>query len=453
MNESVTQQTEMEIDARRKDFLKKHWAIAPNIQNGTYPFKGIKLSRADVEWLLANQEHERGSVNGSEPSQGTRVGLDLRGANLRGVDLQALPLAGMRAGLTEEEWFTATPRQAEMAAADLEGANLSEASLDGTTFCRANLAKANLSGAFLRGADLFGANLKEACLYKTHLVGANLHRTNLEGAKISQTALLGAKVDKMLTEGADADRSIVPRKAKELKLPGSVSDWLKLLLFPLLLSVISIYISTTLSNRYAAVTLQVQNDQKAFEVKNNTLSEIGTIEGTALSELELIQHDQESKDFTVVLQNFSNAYRNFRIKGAELEAKLAAYFGDQVCSNINDRDHKGYNEIQVVWRNYHHSMLYSLYALSSNTDMSLRGAYIDDLKDVFSIYQPDQYMNSHKVNWDKLKTYYPFENTTILVKMNDEDDAWEGLALDIENYKDIIGTCILNATINKNALI
>ena len=41
--------TEPEIDASRQEELSKHRAIIPDIAQGIYPFKGMKLSRADVE--------------------------------------------------------------------------------------------------------------------------------------------------------------------------------------------------------------------------------------------------------------------------------------------------------------------------------------------------------------------------------------------------------------------
>lgn len=64
------------------------------------PFEGIKLSRADIEWLLANYENGRGPVDWSDESQREREGLDLRGADMHQVDLHGLPLARLRLGLT-----------------------------------------------------------------------------------------------------------------------------------------------------------------------------------------------------------------------------------------------------------------------------------------------------------------------------------------------------------------
>src|SRR5947199_1382038 len=54
--------TEPEIPRERQQELNKCRAIVPNIEKGLYPFGGIRLSRADIEWLLATHEDGRGPV-------------------------------------------------------------------------------------------------------------------------------------------------------------------------------------------------------------------------------------------------------------------------------------------------------------------------------------------------------------------------------------------------------
>jgi hypothetical protein len=44
----------LEIDPKRQAKLAQCQAITPDIEQGIYPFKGMKLSRADVEWLLVH---------------------------------------------------------------------------------------------------------------------------------------------------------------------------------------------------------------------------------------------------------------------------------------------------------------------------------------------------------------------------------------------------------------
>src|SRR6266705_971187 len=77
--------TETEIDGKRQEELARRRTIVPDIETGIYPFKEIKLSRADVEWLLATHESSGlcGPVNWKHENQRDREGLDLRGADLR----------------------------------------------------------------------------------------------------------------------------------------------------------------------------------------------------------------------------------------------------------------------------------------------------------------------------------------------------------------------------------
>jgi hypothetical protein len=118
--------TEPEIDVERQKYLAERRTITPDIKQGIYPFKDIepKLSRADVEWLLATHENGRGPVDWNDESQLGRVGLDLRGADLFGEDLTNLPLTRMVGGLLGRELPDATEKQRDMAAVHMEGARL-----------------------------------------------------------------------------------------------------------------------------------------------------------------------------------------------------------------------------------------------------------------------------------------------------------------------------------------
>src|SRR2546421_4787418 len=109
--------TEPEIDMKRQEELTQRRAVVPDIEKGIYPFKDVKLNRADVEWLLSTHESGgiRGPVDWSDESQREREGLDLRGADLRQVNLDGLPLARMRGGLVVAEWRHATVEQRNMA--------------------------------------------------------------------------------------------------------------------------------------------------------------------------------------------------------------------------------------------------------------------------------------------------------------------------------------------------
>src|ERR1700680_3550522 len=108
--------TEPEIEMARQEQLIRCLETTPDMTRGINPFKGMKLSRADVEWLLATHENGRGPVNWSNQQEREREGLDLRGADLRQADLRDLPLTRLRGGLTREEWRKAMEKQRVMAA-------------------------------------------------------------------------------------------------------------------------------------------------------------------------------------------------------------------------------------------------------------------------------------------------------------------------------------------------
>jgi hypothetical protein len=116
--------TEPEIDTERQEELASRCTIVPDIEKGIYPFEGVKLSRADMEWLLVTHEKGRGPINWGDENQRERKGLDLRGANLSQEDLSRLPLACVQCGLTPIEWRDATQEQRNRAAVHMEEANL-----------------------------------------------------------------------------------------------------------------------------------------------------------------------------------------------------------------------------------------------------------------------------------------------------------------------------------------
>ncbi|MGZ6356164.1 MAG: pentapeptide repeat-containing protein [Ktedonobacteraceae bacterium] len=152
--------TEPEIDTEQQKYLAERCAITPNIEQGIYPFKDIKLNRADVEWLVATHENGRGPVDWSDESQRKREGLDLRGANLNDANLRHLPLARLQGGLTEDDWDQATPEQRYMAAIHLKRARLGYAHLEGSVLTFAQMQGADLYTAHLESIDAFGAHFE-----------------------------------------------------------------------------------------------------------------------------------------------------------------------------------------------------------------------------------------------------------------------------------------------------
>jgi uncharacterized protein YjbI with pentapeptide repeats len=201
--------TEPEIDSARQQQLEAYRAVAPNPQQSIYPFKGVKLSRADVEWLLATHENGKGPVDWQDETQRRRKGLDLRGAVLSG-DLRGLPLSRLQGGLARDEWNGWARASKEllalgaidMEAADLFGTHLGGANLTSARLKQADLRLVNLEGANLTGACLEGANLTGACLEGAYLTGANLAKANLHGVQLKRAILFGTQLNDAYLVGA-----------------------------------------------------------------------------------------------------------------------------------------------------------------------------------------------------------------------------------------------------------
>ncbi len=190
---------EPEIATERQRELADYRAIVPNIEQGIYPFKGQKLTRADVEWLIATAN----DGNGQRDVQHGQTGLDLRGTDLSYVNLSNLPLSCLHGGLTLRENRVATVEQSELAAVCLEHADLTGAHLEGANLSRANLDKAILVEAHLEGADLGTASLKQAILAGAHLEGAVLAKAQLEDAVLLEAHLEGINLQGASLAGAN----------------------------------------------------------------------------------------------------------------------------------------------------------------------------------------------------------------------------------------------------------
>lgn len=191
--------TQPEIDEVRKQYLANRRAIVPDEEQDIYPFSGIELSRADVEWLLATHESNefRGPCDWDDFHQAGRPGLDLRGANLRGINLSNLPLSRLLGGQPVEiqkyvslEAMEAAKLHREPAAIHLERSVLSSARLEG-----AQLRAAHLEGAMLGGANLFIANLEEAHLECADLGHADINGAQLMGAWLEDANMANAEFE------------------------------------------------------------------------------------------------------------------------------------------------------------------------------------------------------------------------------------------------------------------
>ena len=184
--------TEPEIDTKRQEELAAHRAIIPDVSQGIYPFKGMKLKRADIEWLLATHEDGRGPVDYYDPSQRDRVGLDLRGADLSHAQLQNLPLARTIGDVTWRTWTNLTEKQHHMAAVHLQYADLKGAHLEASSLEYADLEGADLRGCHLEDVNLGSASLQRTYCEQVHLEGADLWLAHLEGAFLWHAHLQGA---------------------------------------------------------------------------------------------------------------------------------------------------------------------------------------------------------------------------------------------------------------------
>jgi uncharacterized protein YjbI with pentapeptide repeats len=206
---------EPEIPAERQAYLAVRRGVAPDTELGVYPFKGVepKLTRADIEWLLATHDGGRGPViwvdeqDKARPER--RRGLDLRGAHLRGARLAGLPLTRMLGGLHmfDYDWQEASEEVPEQAQAHLEGADLSGARLEGATLRGAQLELANLAEAHLEGAILVDAQMKDAYLNGAHMEEANLSAANLTAARLRGAQLQGAAFNEASLERAILDEA------------------------------------------------------------------------------------------------------------------------------------------------------------------------------------------------------------------------------------------------------
>ncbi len=198
--------TEPIIDEERQQRLLSYSQGGVDIEREMYPFKGVRLSRADVEWLVAMQEQRSAKerMDGSKSGkQQKSFGLDVRGADLSGVNLSHLSLMGLHAGLSLEEGRHATVEQSRAAAANLAKADMSNTHLQGAQLSWATLDEAVLVEAHLEGADLGKASLKQAILAGTHLEGVDLTKAHLEGSTLLEARLERAMLQRAYLEGAN----------------------------------------------------------------------------------------------------------------------------------------------------------------------------------------------------------------------------------------------------------
>jgi uncharacterized protein YjbI with pentapeptide repeats len=203
--------TELEIPAERQQELAEHRKTRAKPSRYRFPFKGMHLTRADVEWLLATHQRGRRPIDPTDPLQRGRQGLDLRMADVSGEDLSGLPLLHLLGG--ENVYQVMGVHGARFVGADLRGAELRNVDFSGVTLAGAHLDNANLSGARFTGANLSGAHLARAYLFGTMLNEADLtevdgpfthwHQASLRNARLVRANLRNAHLTDCALDGAD----------------------------------------------------------------------------------------------------------------------------------------------------------------------------------------------------------------------------------------------------------
>lgn len=211
---TMSWRTEPEIPMDRQTFLSELVQRAKNSVVDDAPFRGQRLTRADVEWLLAKAEVEPPSEPHTHAPRQAQRKLDLRGADFHDserhpVDLSALPLDDVDlsgAHLELVSLYRASLNRAHFTQAFLTGTNLSRAKLLGhADFKHAQLQGADLSEAQLDDADLHLASMQYADLRKASLCHADLLGAELEGADLRNAHLEGADLSQAHLEGRVLD--------------------------------------------------------------------------------------------------------------------------------------------------------------------------------------------------------------------------------------------------------
>lgn len=141
-------------------------------------------------------------------ARGRLVDLDLRGANLRQIELYGISLEN--ADLTGAILRGARLEDVNLSGAQLAGADLRDAELGGDeSFFSCRLIEANLSGAKLANAELPDSDLRDSDLSDASLAGAFCVGADLRGAGLRATDFTGADLALAKLGGADLTGAIL----------------------------------------------------------------------------------------------------------------------------------------------------------------------------------------------------------------------------------------------------
>ncbi|MCS6814361.1 MAG: pentapeptide repeat-containing protein [Cyanobacteria bacterium] len=204
-----------------KDFLNRY-------RQGERDFAHIDLREANLSGVnLQDIDLTGANLTGANLSWAFLTRATLVGANLRQADLRSCALnnanltqavlsganltkADLRlANLQSAELDWAILQEADLSLADLQGARLDQANLERAKLNSAKLMDLELMEANLRGASLTGADLSRANLREAHLEEANLREANLAGANLTEVNLTTAYLRQANLQSADLHRVIL----------------------------------------------------------------------------------------------------------------------------------------------------------------------------------------------------------------------------------------------------
>ena len=187
--------------------------VVPNINVHTPNKQHLAmLNRGVVVWNRWREKNPEviPELAGAEPLKQDLEGINLSGADLRGIkfyltDLSNANLAGTdlrKARLTSVSLSNADLRGADFSEANLSSSYFVAANLNGTSFSEAilrdtNFHQANLTGANFSNADLTGADLRCAVLNSTNFENAVLKYCLVYGVSAWDIKLKGAVQEKL----------------------------------------------------------------------------------------------------------------------------------------------------------------------------------------------------------------------------------------------------------------
>lgn len=237
--------TEPEIPRERQKDLLRSLETVPDAIQGKYPFSSERLTRADLEWLLATPErtlspteysveaprtiaiHEPGSgmslrgmfspkeeegeghYSWLESGRQRSEALDIRGADISMQDLSGLPLRYIRAGMWEfvagqsERWDS---DMLMAASTNFEGCDLSNTDLYGSVLVGARFNSVRANNTSFRTADMRLLQAQHGRFVSCGFERSNLSHANFSSSIAYRCAFSGARLGGVRFGGGQFER-------------------------------------------------------------------------------------------------------------------------------------------------------------------------------------------------------------------------------------------------------